>query len=307
MNLITKWRPFGAAPLVLLTSLCVFGQQDMGYITGLVTDPTGAVIPGATVTVTELETGVRTTATTTDTGNYLAGPLKIGVYEVAVQKDGFKRAVTRGVQISAQDRRRVDLVLELGQVTESITTVASAPLLETESASVSHVVEQQAIQQLPLNSRNYQTLALLAAGTVPAIVTRDQAGGFNAHGQAAYENNFIIDGVDNNSYGFALEDRKAQVVIPSLDAVQEFKVETSNYSAEFGRTGGSVMNVSIKSGTNNLHGSLYEYLRNEIWDARDTFSYVDRDGDECPVSQQRNPTVAHGSGHDAASRPLAVA
>jgi outer membrane receptor protein involved in Fe transport len=279
MNFITKWRSFGAAPLVLLTSLCVFGQQDMGYITGLVTDPTGAVIPGATVTVTELETGVRTTATTTDTGNYLAGPLKIGVYEVAVQKDGFKRAVTRGVQISAQDRRRVDLVLELGQVTESITTVASAPLLETESASVSHVVEQQAIQQLPLNSRNYQTLALLAAGTVPAIVTRDQAGGFNAHGQAAYENNFIIDGVDNNSYGFALEDRKAQVVIPSLDAVQEFKVETSNYSAEFGRTGGSVMNVSIKSGTNNLHGSLYEYLRNEIWDARDTFSYVDRDGD----------------------------
>jgi hypothetical protein len=124
MNLVTECRPVRAAALLVMTSLCLLGQQDMGYITGLVTDPTGAVIPGATVTVTELETGVRTTATTTDTGHYLAGPLKIGVYEVAIQKDGFKRAVARGVQISAQDRRRVDLVLELGQVTESITTVA---------------------------------------------------------------------------------------------------------------------------------------------------------------------------------------
>ena len=272
-------RRLPAALLLLVAVPCAFAQQDMGYITGLVSDPTGAVIPGAAVTVTEAATGVRTTATTTDTGNYTAGPLKIGVYEVSVEKEGFKRALAKGVQISAQDRRRVDLVLELGQVTESVTTIAEAPLLETESATVGHVVEQQVIRQLPLNSRNYQTLALLAAGTVPAIVTRDQAGGFNSHGQAAYENNFIVDGVDNNSYGFALEDRKAQVVIPSLDAVQEFKVETSNYSAEFGRTGGSVMNVSIKSGTNDFHGTLYEYLRNDLWDARNAFSYVDRDGD----------------------------
>jgi hypothetical protein len=258
---------------------CALAQQDMGYITGIVSDPTGAVIPGATVIVTETATGVRTLAFTTETGNYTVGPLKIGIYEVVVEKEGFKRAIARGIQLSAQDRRRVDFVLELGQITESVTATAVAPLLETESASVSHIVEQQAIRQLPLNSRNYQTLALLAAGTVPAIVTRDQAGGFNSHGQAAYENNFIVDGVDNNSYGFAFEDRKAQVVIPSLDAVQEFKVETSNYSAEFGRMGGAVMNVSIKSGTNQLHGSLYEYLRNDIWDARDAFSYVDRDGD----------------------------
>jgi hypothetical protein len=272
-------RCWGALLSFVLAPLA-WTQQDMGYITGLVTDPTGAVIPGAVVTVTETATGIRTTASATGTGNYTAGPLKIGVYEVSVEKDGFKRAVARNVPISAQDRRRVDLVLELGQVTESVTTIAQAPLLETESATVGHVVEQQVIRQLPLNNRNFQMLALLAAGTVPAVVTRDQAGGFNSHGQGAYENNFIVDGVDNNSYGFAFEDRKAQVVIPSLDAVQEFKVETSNYSAEFGRTGGSVMNVSIKSGTNGLHGTLYEYLRNDIWDSRDTFSYVDRDGDD---------------------------
>ncbi|MGH9627631.1 MAG: hypothetical protein ACRD7E_04735, partial [Bryobacteraceae bacterium] len=118
--------------------------------------------------------------------------------------------------------------------------------------------------------------ALLSSGTVPAIVTRDSAGGFNSHGQAAVENSFLIDGIDNNSYGFALEDRKAQVVI---DAVQEFKLQTSNYSAEFGRAAGGVMNVSIKSGSNQFHGTAYEYLRNDIFDARDTFSYVDRDGD----------------------------
>jgi hypothetical protein len=266
---------------IFTLALCAaaLAQQDMGYITGLVTDPSGAVLPQATVTVIETQTGIRTVAETTDTGNYTVGPLKIGVYEVAVEKGGFKRAVSHGIQLSAQDRRRVDLVLELGQVTESITTTAEAPLLQTESASVGQTVSERTIRQLPLNNRNFQALALLAAGTAPAIVTRDQQGGFNSHGQAAIENNFIVDGIDNNSYGFALEDRKAQVVIPSLDAVQELKIETSNYSAEFGRTGGTLMNVIIKSGTNQFHGSAYEFLRNEIFDSRDTFSYVDLDGD----------------------------
>ncbi len=253
-------------------------QQDMGYITGLVTDQSGAVVPGATVVVTEVQTGVRTTAQTTATGNYTAGPLKIGVYDVVVEEQGFKRVVVEGVKISAQSRRRVDLVLEVGAVTESVTTTAAAPLLETESATVGQVVEETVIRQLPLNSRNFQTLALLAPGTSPSR-GRDSAGGFNAQGQAFFENNFIIDGIDNNSWGFAFEDRKAQVVIPSLDAVQEFKVETANYSAEFGRTAGAVMNVSIRSGTNEVHGTAYEYMRNDVFDARDTFSYVDRDGD----------------------------
>jgi len=279
------------------TNSAAFAQQDMGYITGLVSDQSGAVIPGASVTVTETQTGVRTAAQTTDTGNYTAGPLKIGIYEVSVEKDGFKRSVADGVRISAQDRRRVDLVLEIGQVSESVTTTAETPLLTTESATISQTVSERSIRQLPLNSRNFQSLALLAAGTVPALVTRDQAGGFNSHGQAAVENSFIVDGIDNNSYGFALEDRKAQVVVPSLDAVAEFKIETSNYSAEFGRTGGSVMNVSIKSGTNELHGTAYEYLRNDIFDSRDAFSYVDRDGDgraDPPVLRQNQFGVTLG-------------
>ncbi len=265
--------------LILFTAIALHAQQDMGYITGRVTDPTGAVVPEAAITVRELATGVVTSAQTTETGNYTAGPLKIGTYEVAVEKQGFKRALVKEVGVSAQDRRRVDLVLEVGLVAESITTTAEAPLLDTESATVSRVVSDRMIGELPLNSRNFQSLALLAAGTVPAIVTRDQAGGFNSHGQAAVENSFLIDGIDNNSYGFALEDRKAQVVVPSLDAVQEFKIQTSNYSAEFGRTAGSMMNISIKSGTNQIHGSAFEYLRNEVLDARDTFSYVDLNGD----------------------------
>jgi len=265
--------------LLFFTAILLNAQQDMGYITGRVTDPSSAVVPGAVITVRELATGVVTSAQTTDTGNYTAGPLKIGTYEVTVEKDGFKRAVVKEVGVSAQDRRRVDLVLEVGQVAESITTTAEAPLLDTESATVSRVVSDRMIGELPLNSRNFQSLALLAAGTTPAIVTRDQSGGFNSHGQAAVENSFLIDGIDNNSYGFALEDRKAQVVVPSLDAVQEFKIQTSNYSAEFGRTAGSMMNISIKSGTNQIHGSVFQYLRNEVLDARDTFSYVDLNGD----------------------------
>jgi hypothetical protein len=254
-------------------------QQDMGYITGQVTDATGATVPGAQITVIEMGTAVKTSTITGETGTFTVGPLKIGTYEVQVERDGFRRAVSRDISVSAQDRRRLDVRLELGQVTESVTTTAEAPLLETETAAISRVASEQAIRQLPLNGRNFQTLALLSSGTVPALVTRDSAGGFNSHGQAAVENSFLIDGIDNNSYGFALEDRKAQVVIPSLDAVQEFKLQTSNYSAEFGRAAGGVMNVSIKSGTNQFHGTAYEYLRNDIFDARDTFSYVDRDGD----------------------------
>lgn len=199
----------------------------MGYITGQVTDASGAAVPAARITVVEAETGVKTSTVTSEAGFYTAGPLKIGTYEVQVEKEGFRRAVSSGISLSAQDRRRLDVRLELGRVTESVTTTAEAPLLETETAAISRVASEQAIRQLPLNGRNFQALALLSSGTVPALVTRDSAGGFNSHGQPAVENSFLIDGIDNNSYGFALEDRKAQVVIPSLDAVQEFKLQTS--------------------------------------------------------------------------------
>lgn len=264
---------------VLMSCSMAWAQQDMGSVTGTVRDPTGAILPGVRVTATETATGTTTETTTNAEGLYTLPALKIGAYRVAAELGGFKRAVADAVQISAQSRVRVDLQLELGAMTEEVAVRADAPLLQTETSSLAHVLREEEIKELPLNGRNFQQLAVLAAGVLPAFGHRDREGGFNSHGQWATQNNFILDGVDNNSQVLGLEDRKAQVLIPSLDAVQEFQIQTSNYSAEFGRNAGAVMNVSIKSGTNQVKGTAYEFARHDRFDARDTFAYADRDGD----------------------------
>jgi len=168
--------------LVLLLALAVWAQQDMGYITGRVVDASGLVVPDATITVLERQTGDRTVTRSTPTGNYTAGPLKIGTYQVMVEQDGFKRALVDDVAVHAQSRVRVNFTLKLGQVAETISVEARAPLLETENASLGRAIETRAIRQLPLSGRNFQQLALLTAGVIPAIGHRDWAGGFNAHG-----------------------------------------------------------------------------------------------------------------------------
>ena len=261
--------------------LCVFAiaQQDMGVITGLVTDSSGGAVPGARVAVLNIDTNEARAAETSATGAYTVGPLRIGNYRVTVEHQGFKISVRNGIQVSAQDRLRADFELQVGQLTETVSVTAETPLLQAEQSSLSHVVEQEQIRGLPLNSRNFQQLAWMSAGVSPAPRGRDRDSGFNSHGQQTTQNNFIIDGVDNNNNIMGMQDRKAQVVIPSLDAVSEFKVQTSNYSAEFGRNSGAVMIVSIKSGTNAFHGTAFEYLRNDKTDARDMFSYIDRTGD----------------------------
>ena len=257
----------------------LFAQQDMGVITGVVTDATGAAVPGARVTVTNRETNETRSVETAETGAYTVGPLRIGRYDVAVEKQGFKKAVRNDIELHAQDRARADVRLEVGQIVESVSVTAEAPLLQAETSTLSKVVAQDEIRGLPLNGRNFQQLAWLTSGAVPATASRDRDSGFNAHGQQMTQNSFLIDGVDNNNNVMGMQDRKMQVVVPSLDAVAEFKVQTSNYSAEFGRNSGAVMIVSIKSGTNQFHGTAYEYVRNDVFDARDAFNYVDRNGD----------------------------
>jgi hypothetical protein len=254
-------------------------QQDQGVVTGRVTDASGAVLPGATVTIEAIETGVTTHAVTNGDGLYTLPGLKIGSYRMTAELTGFKRSIREPILIHAQSRIRADFQLELGSMTEEVAVVASVPLLETETSSLSHVIKEDEIRELPLSGRNFQRLAVLVAGVLPAMGHRDQDGGFNSHGQWATQNNFILDGVDNNSQVLGMEDRKAQVLIPSLDAVQEFQIQTSNYSAEFGRNAGAVMNVSIKAGGNKVRGTAYEFLRNDAFDARDAFDYTDRDGD----------------------------
>ena len=277
--------------LVLMLALAVapvlIGQQDQGVITGTVADSTGAVIPGARVSIREVSTGITVEKESNDSGVYVSGPLKVGVYEVTVATEGFKTSVKSGVEIHSGDRLGLDFSLEVGNVVEVVEVTGATPLLETESATLAYTVQREQIEDLPISGRNYQSLAQLTAGVAPEIGGRDRGplgdarlgGGFVSHGQEAQQNNYLIDGVDNNSTIMGQQDRKAQALIPSMDAVQEFKVQTSNYSAEYGRNAGAVVNVSIRSGTNEFHGSAYEFLRNDFFDAREAFARNDRDGD----------------------------
>jgi hypothetical protein len=267
------------AAILLIFAAAAPAQQDMGVITGVVTDASGGVIPGARVAVVNRQTGEIRAVETSDTGAYTVGPLRVGRYDVNVEKQGFKKAIEQDLELHAQDRVRADVKLEVGQIADSVSITAETPLLQSETSSLAKVVEENEIRRLPLNSRNFQQLAWLTSGVTPAQQSRDRDSGFNAHGQQMTQNSFLIDGIDNNNNVMGMQDRKMQVVVPPLDAVAEFKVQTSNFSAEFGRNSGAVMIVSIKSGTNQFHGTAWEYMRNDIFDSRDAFNYVDRTGD----------------------------
>ena len=183
------------------------------------------------------------------------------------------------IQVHANTRARLDVQLELGAVNDTISVRSLAPLLQTDASSLSHTVGASQIGQLPLNGRNFSQLATLFAGVLPAFGHVQRESGFNSNGQWAVQNSYLLDGVDNNSQVMGIQDRKAQVLVPNIDAIEEFQVQTSNYSAEFGRGAGAVINVSIKSGTNAIHGTAHEFFRNDVFDARDAFDYVDRSGD----------------------------
>lgn len=273
--------------LLTLLALCAPAQQDQGFITGIVRDRSGGILPDAAATARELRTNIPFTARTNQSGVYVLGPLKVGVYELSVERAGFKTAVLGGIELHSSDRLGLDIELEVGEIVETVTVEASTPILVTESATLSYTVQRRPLEKLPLNGRSYQSLALLSAGVAPEIAGRDRGpmgtssfgNGLIVHGQPALQNNFLIDGIDNNSTVMGLQDRKAQAVVPSLDAVQEFKVQTSNYSAEFGRNAGGVIQISIRSGSNDFHGSAYEFIRNDVFDARTAFGRNDRDGD----------------------------
>src|SRR5271157_1847521 len=260
---------------MFLTSMLIalatplWAQKDAGAIVGLVRDPSGAVVTGAKVTVTDVDRGMHLELTTNAEGQYVASPLRIGRYTVTVEKQGFKKAVAGPVQVNIQDRIAVDLKLDPGMTTEVVTVTGEAPQLETETSEVGQLVDQRRINALPLNGRNYAQLALLGAGVAPSEPgSRVSASyGFSANGARALQNNFLLDGVDNNANLGDVLNESAFVIQPSVDAIAEFKVQTNSYSAEFGRGNGAVMNAVIKSGTNDFHGDLYEFLRNQIVDA----------------------------------------
>ena len=260
--------------LLCLSLLLLIGsataQVDQGAVTGTVTDNTGAIIPKAKVTLTDVDTGLAFVSTTNGAGNYTFAPVKIGNYTVGVSAPGFESVTRTGLHVDAEQRLNVMIALNPGAVTQSVTVTGAPPLLQTQTSAVGQVISTQTINNTPLNGRNWVYIAQLTAGVAPPFGnTRGSGtGDFVANGQRAEQNNFILDGVDNNTNLVDFLNGSSYVMRPPPDALSEFSLQTSNFSAEFGHSAGAVMSASIKSGTNRIHGDLWEYVRNTDLDAQ---------------------------------------
>ena len=254
---------------VMLPEGCL-GQADQGAITGYIKDTSGAAIPNADVTVTNLDTGLALQAKTNGAGVYVVAPVKIGNYKVSATASGFQTVADSNVRVDIQTRVAVNLTLKPGAVSETVTVTTAAPLLQTGDGSVQQVISASTIDNTPLNGRNFVYIAQLTAGVAPPFGnTRGSGSGdFVANGQRAEQNNFILDGVDNNTNLVDFLNGQSYVIRPPPDALAEFAIQTSSFSAEFGHSAGAVVNASIKSGTNQIHGSLWEYFRNTDLDAK---------------------------------------
>jgi hypothetical protein len=257
------------AILLLLAPLSLMAQFETGEVLGTVRDNTGAVVANAAVTLLSQDTSIETKTTSDEAGNYGFFNVKVGTYTITVEHAGFSKFTTADVKVDVTARQRVDVKLQLGQVTESVTVVGAAEVLDTDTSDHSQVINTEAIMELPLNGRDYSNLALLATNVHvspqalafgPTATPRE--GAINVNGMRDTFNNFQLDGMDNNSYGLSNQGYSSQVVQPSPDALQEFKVITSNFSAEYGRVGGAVVTAALRSGTNEFHGTLYEFVRN---------------------------------------------
>ena len=265
---------FALVFLSLVVPCQILGQVDTGAISGTIKDTSGGVVAGAKVTLTNEGTGMSITTVSGSIGEYSFSPVKIGTYTVSAEFTGFQKVQHNNVTVDVQQKVLVDIALPPGLQTEVVEVNSAAPALQTQDASVGQVVEAEAINALPLNGRNYTFLAQLAAG-----VTQDQqdtrglgaSGSFASNGLRPAQNNYLLDGLDNNSNLVDFLNGTAYVVRPPVDAIEEFKVETNDYSAESGRSAGAVLNATLKSGTNQFHGNAWEFFRNDKLDAANFF------------------------------------
>ncbi len=244
-----------------------------GTIVGTVADPSEAVIPKAQITVRNQGTNATRQVLTDDDGDFSVPLLPPGVYEVSAEKAGFRRSVHSNVNLNVDQTARVDFVLQVGQLSEQVVITESVPIVQTDSSTLGQVIERKQVSQLPLNERNFLTFALLVPGgqlPVQGSQNSTQGGAITVNGAREQSNDFLLDGVDNNDLYI-----NQYSVLPSIDAIQEFKVQSSSYSAEFGRSGGAQVNVVLKSGTNQFHGSGFEFVRNRNLDAKNFFDQPD--------------------------------
>src|SRR5258707_1149076 len=260
----------GVSILVLMASVQCMHAQGNATIVGVVSDSTKAAVPGARVTLINEGTGIRATAVSDSGGRYNFPQLAVGNYRVEVALEGFKKATQSGINLTAEQISSVNLTLEVGNVTESIEVASAAPALETVSSSVRSVVRRELIEDLPLNGRNALDLATLLPGAVNqggARVSLSQENGVSVNGARGSDNNVLLDGGANvDGYNGTPNS------LPNPDALQEFSVSSSMFSAGYGRTAGSLVSAVTKGGGNQYNGTLYEYMRNDVMDARSFFA-----------------------------------
>ncbi|MBI3951319.1 MAG: TonB-dependent receptor [Acidobacteria bacterium] len=256
---------------LLMSSSIGQGQNITGTITGTVSDPNGEVLPEVQVTVQNVKTGLTRTMATDAQGNYRAPLLPVGSYMISAERQGFKKKVLTGLGLQVDQTARVDIVLDVGGIAEEITITESAPLTDTVTSQVGEVIDNRRVQELPLNGRQFLQLAMLNSGASVTTGSFDSRLQLNAprlimNGQMEHYNNYTVDGTDATDVFY-----HSLSISPSVDVIQEFKILTNNYSAEFGGFTGAMVNVSIKSGSNAFHGTVYEFLRNDQLDAKNFF------------------------------------
>ena len=247
---------------------CLLAQTPTATLTGSVKDPSGAIVSGARVSARNTGTNILHDVMTNNSGEYTVPLLDVGEYDVSVEAAGFKKQVQTSLTLQVGQTARVDFTLTLGQVSDVMEVSAELPVTQTDSASVGTVVDNQHVVEMPLNGRQFYSLATLVPGVTPPVQnsTLSFRGGFNVAGSSEVSNNFTINGFNNNN-----QDVSAPVFRPSIDAIQEFKVLTGVYPAELGYGSGGQVQVTIKSGTNQVHGTAFEYIRNAAVDARNYF------------------------------------
>lgn len=276
MQMLKRWFLLLVIIGIVLNSAPLFAQFETASVLGYVRDSSGAVVPEATVSLVNQETKAQVTAQTNAQGAYEFTDVKIGQYLVTAKATGFDVSTTHPFTVTVNARQRVDVALKIGSNSETVTVDSAAALLETDSSERGQVIGTREVENLPLNGRAYADLAALVPGVRRNILenstdsSRDAS--FNVNGQRSEFNNFLLDGLDNNAYGTSNQGFSNQAIPPSPDAISEFRVETDNYSAEYGRSAGAVINVSIRSGTNKFHGKAYDYLRNTVFNAIGPFT-----------------------------------
>jgi hypothetical protein len=261
MNRFTK-----VTLLTLLAATVLLAQFETAEVLGTVRDNSGSVVPKASVTLLNQDTGIQAKTSTDESGNYNFFNVRVGRYTITVEATGFTKFTTTDVAVNVNARQRVDPTLQVGAVTESVEVSGAAAALETDSSEHGQVINTQAVLGLPLNGRSFADLALLTTNVhkspLAANAVTPREGAFNVNGMRSTYNNFLLDGLDNNAYSTSNQGFSNQVAVPSPDAIAEFKVITANFSAEYGRVGGAVVNAVMRSGTNQLHGAAFEFLRN---------------------------------------------